>query len=211
MPDIANAAEKNFQNSMPTLFGLMLILLAFSASAQEAEPLYIGQKAPKILAVDQFGERVSLTDRLNQGPVVVVFYRGQWCPHCNLHMSNIQDSLQMVLDAGASIIAITPEKEEKIEKTVAKTGATFSIIYDENHRIMDDYKVTFKLSGWKRFIYGLGGININKASGNRDSALPVPATYIIATDGTIYASHFNEDYTERMLVKDILVVLGEMH
>lgn len=191
-------------------FFVFLVCCFLFAKAQEPEPLYIGQKAPKILAVDQFGERFSLKDRLKEGPLVVVFYRGQWCPHCNRHMSSIQDSLQMILDAGASIVAITPEKGERIEKTMKKSGATFSIIYDENHRIMDKYKVTFKLSGWKRFIYGLGGININKASGNKDSALPVPATYIIAQDGTVFSSHFNEDYSERMLVKDMVEVLGEL-
>lgn len=196
---------------MRSIFVLLFFAMsAFQSLAQEPEPLYIGQKAPKILAVDQNDERFSLQDQLQKGPVVVVFYRGQWCPYCNKHMSSIQDSLQMILDAGASIVAITPEKGDKIEKTVAKTDATFSIIYDENHRIMDRYRVTFKLSGWKRFIYGLGGININKASGNKDSALPVPATYIIATDGTIYASHFNEDYTERMLVREVLEILDEL-
>ena len=116
----------------------------------------------------------------------------------------------MILDAGASLIAITPEKGEKIEKTVQKSGASFSIVYDENHRIMDKYHVTFKLSGWKRFIYGIAGININKASGNKDSALPVPATYIIAKDGTIYTSHFNENYAERMQVIDMLDTLKEL-
>lgn len=191
---------------------LLLIVFLFPVMvlAQEPEPLFIGDKAPHFLALDQFENRVSLKEKLKDGPVVVVFYRGQWCPHCNRHMSQIQDSLQMILDAGASIIAITPEKGDKIEKTMQKSGAKFSIIYDENHRIMDKYRVTFKLSGWKRFIYGLGGININKASGNKDSALPVPATYIIAKDGTIFASHFNEDYSERMQVIEMLEILGEM-
>lgn len=191
-------------------FLIILFSLSLLAQAQKPQPLFIGDKAPSFLALDQFEKRVSLKDRLENGPVIVVFYRGQWCPHCNRHMSNIQDSLQMILDAGASVIAITPEKGEKIEKTVQKSGATFSIIYDENHHIMDKYQVTFKLSGWKRFIYGLGGININKASGNRDSALPVPATYIIAKDGTIFSSHFNEDYTERMPVLDMLTVVNEL-
>ncbi|MCB0753949.1 MAG: AhpC/TSA family protein [Flavobacteriales bacterium] len=191
-------------------FLILLFSASFQAAAQQPEPLYIGDKAPDFLALDQFDNRVSLRDRLKKGPVIVMFYRGQWCPHCNRHMSQVQDSLQMILDAGASVIAVTPEKGEKIEQTMKKSGATFSIIYDENHRIMDKYHVTFKLSGWKRFIYGLGGININKASGNKDSALPVPATYIIATDGTIYASHFNENYTERMQVIEILEILGEM-
>ncbi len=194
----------------PFTFFILLFSFSLIAQAQKPEPLYIGDKAPNFVALDQFEKRVSLKEKLKDGPVVVVFYRGQWCPHCNRHMSSIQDSLQMILDAGGSVIAITPEKGEKIEKTVKKSGAAFSIIYDENHGIMDKYKVTFKLSGWKRFIYGLGGININKASGNKDSALPVPATYIIAQDGTIFSSHFNEDYSERMLVKDMLEILSEM-
>lgn len=191
-------------------FVLLLLLFAFSSLAQQPEPLFIGDKAPNFRALDQYEKPVSLKERLKNGPVIIVFYRGQWCPHCNRHMSQIQDSLQMILDAGASVIAITPEKGEKIQKTIKKSDATFSIIYDENHRIMDKYNVTFKLSGWKRFIYGLGGININKASGNKDSALPVPATYIISTDGTVYSSHFNEDYSERMQVIDMLDVLKNL-
>ena len=191
-------------------FFLLLFVISILAQAQNPAPLFIGDKAPEFLALDQFEKRVSLKDRLKNGPVVLVFYRGQWCPHCNRHMSQIQDSLQMILDAGASVIAITPEKGEKIERTIRKSGASFSIIYDENHRIMDKYQVSFKLSGWKRFIYGFGGININKASGNKDSALPVPATYIIAEDGTIYTSHFNEDYTQRMQVIEMLDVLKDL-
>ena len=114
------------------------------------------------------------------------------------------------MNSGASIVAITPEKADMIEKTVKKSGATFSIIHDENHRIMDRYNVTSKLSGWKRFIYTLGGININKASGNKDGVLPVPATYIIATDGTVYASHFNEDIRERMRITKMLEIINEL-
>ena len=188
---------------------LFVLLFSFPSfgQAQNPEPLFIGDRAPNILALDQFEKRVSLKERLENGPVVIVFYRGQWCPHCNRHMSQIQDSLQMILDAGASVIAITPEMGEKIEKTTEKSDANFSIIYDENHRIMDKYRITFKLSGWKRFIYG---ININKASGNKDSALPVPATYIIAQDGTVFSSHFNEDYSERMTVKDMLTALQDL-
>lgn len=198
---------------MASVFSFLLFIFSLNLSktnAQNPEPLFIGDTAPNFLALDQNENRVSLKDRLKEDPVIIVFYRGEWCPHCNRHMSQIQDSLSMILDAGASVIAITPEKGEKIEKTVSKTGASFSIVYDENHRIMDKYNVTFKLSGWKRFIYGFARININKASGNKDSALPVPATYIIAQDGTIFASHFNEDYSERMQVIEMREVLGNL-
>jgi len=189
---------------------ISLIGLFLNGFSQQPEPLFIGQKAPNFKALDQYEKPISLKERLEKGPVVLVFYRGQWCPHCNRHMSQIQDSLQMIIDTGASVIVITPEKGEKIRKMIKKSDASFSILYDEKHRIMDKYKVTFKLSGWKRFIYGLGGININRASGNKDNALPVPATYIIATDGTVFSSHFNEDYSERMPVIEMLEVLSDM-
>jgi len=205
-----NIFEKRNCNMKKFLLLVFAVCFGFAGRTQNPEPLFIGDKAPVFKALDQFEKPVSLKDRLKNGPVVLVFYRGQWCPHCNRHMSQIQDSLQLILNTGASVIAVTPEKTEKIEKTIKKSGASFSILYDENHRIMDKYHVTFKLSGWKRFIYGLGGININKASGNKDNALPVPATYIIDSDGTIYSSHFNEDYSERMPVKDMLEVLNEM-
>jgi len=195
------------KNILLLVFAIGYCLTAWS---QNPEPLFIGDKAPQFKALDQYEKPISLKERLKNGPVVLVFYRGQWCPHCNRHMSQIQDSLQLIIDTGASVIAITPEKGEKVEKTMKKSGASFSILYDERHRIMDKYKVTFKLSGWKRFIYGLGGININKASGNKDSALPVPATYIIAADGTSYSSHINEDYTERMPVIAMLDILEEL-
>ena len=188
----------------------LFLLISFSAQAQKPEPLFIGQKAPNFKALDQYEKPVSLKERLKNGPVILVFYRGQWCPHCNRHMSQIQDSLQMIIDAGASVIVITPEKGEKIKKTMQKTGASFSILYDESHRIMDKYRVTFKQQGWRRFVYSFAGISINRASGNKDAVLPVPATYIIATDGTVFSSHFNEDFTERMQVKKMLEVLQEM-
>jgi peroxiredoxin len=164
-------------------------------------------KAPLFEVADASGHIVSLKHLLQNGPVVISFYRGQWCPYCNRHMSNLQDSISFITALGASLIAITPEKNEEISKTVTKTGASFSIIYDQGHKIMDAYKVTFKVSGFKNLLHFAEGVNINKASGNEDNVLPVPATYIIAPDGRIIGRHFNTDYTVRMPVKDILKVL----
>jgi peroxiredoxin len=163
--------------------------------------------APLFEAFDVAGQKISLQQLLNKGPVVVCFYRGQWCPYCNRHMSNLQDSLSFITSLGASLIAITPEKNEEISKTISKSGATFSIIYDYGHKIMDAYKVSFKVDAWKNLLHFAEGVNINKASGNDDNVLPVPATYIIATDGSIVGRHFDTDYTQRMPVKAILEVL----
>jgi peroxiredoxin len=189
----------------PFILISFLISLCISLNAQDTLPVL--SKAPLFEALDAGGKSVSLMKLLQKGPVVISFYRGQWCPYCNRHMSNLQDSLPFITALGASLIAITPEKNTEISKTISKSGATFSIIYDEGHKIMDDYKVTFKVNGFKNLLHFDEGVNINKASGNDDNVLPVPATYIVAPDGRIIGRHFDADYTIRMPVKDILKVL----
>ncbi len=184
---------------------IWIILLSGAVRAQEELPN--GTPAPRFRASDHQGKTIDLKRSLEKGPVVIVFYRGEWCKHCNNYMHNLQDSLPMINARGATVIAITPEKNEFIDETIQKTGASFSIIWDKDHRIMDDYKVSFRLSGSKNAIYKVGGINVSKASGTDHRILPVPATYIVGTDGLIKGGYFNTDYTLRMPVKDILDVL----
>lgn len=188
------------------VLGFLMLSAITRIMAQDSLPLY--SKAPLFEAYNEDSELVSLEQLLKQGPVVVVFYRGQWCPYCNRHMSDLQDSLSLITDMGASLVAITPEKNEEIGKTIRKSGASFSIVWDEGHRIMDAYGVTFTSPAFNNTLHRIAGININKASGNDDRVLPVPATYIIAPDGRIIGRHFDRDYTVRMPVKEIVRVLG---
>ncbi|MCG8582651.1 MAG: AhpC/TSA family protein [Bacteroidales bacterium] len=184
------------------VFFTVLFLGVMKLTAQEG--IQINQKAPVFVADDQNGYAVDLAKELKTHSVVLVFYRGQWCPYCNRHMSALQDSLQMINDKGAKVIAITPEKNEEIAKTLEKSNASFSVIYDEEHKIMDAYDVTFTMSKTKFAAYKTYGIDINKASGNKDRALPVPATYIIDQNGKVTNRHFDKNYKTRMSVKEIL-------
>ena len=186
---------------------ILFFFLTFSFSLLSQEELPAGTTAPEINAKDHKGEIIELHKLLESGPVILTFYRGEWCPHCNNYMMNLQDSLDMIQQYGATVIAITPESDMYIDETIGKTGANFSIIWDENHKIMDDYQVSFRLGGTKNAMYKIGGINVSKASGSDHRILPVPATYIIGTDGKIKGGFFNEDYTLRMPVKDILKIL----
>ncbi len=181
---------------------LVSMFLFVQLNAQEGK--LVGDEAPQFEAHDSNGNNVNLSAELQKGKVVLIFYRGQWCPYCNRHMSALQDSLSMITYKGAKLIAITPEKNEEINKTVEKSNAQFSIVYDANHIIMDAYEVTFTMSKSKHLAYKTYGININEASGNDDRALPVPATYIIDTDGRITYRHFDKAYKNRASVKEIL-------
>ncbi|SMO53432.1 Peroxiredoxin [Saccharicrinis carchari] len=190
-----------------TMFIALLLIVFLSAHAQQAIP--IGSKAPVFKALTAQGKTIDLSEVSKQKQVVLMFYRGQWCPYCNKQMSELEDSLQYIHDLGAMVIAITPEKPTEIAKMVEKSGASFDIIYDQNHKIMDRYNVTFSLSEEVNAKYKGWGIDINKASGNDDYALPVPATYIIDKNGTIKGAFFNEDYKKRMYVAHILKVLKQ--
>ena len=111
------------------VFFLSFLFVIYSVSAQEApEGLFLSSKAPDFKAKDQNGEEIKLKDLLKKGKVVLVFYRGQWCPYCNKELSRLQDSLQLIKDKGATLLAVSPELPENVSKTVEKTKAEFKKI-----------------------------------------------------------------------------------
>ena len=189
-----------------TYFTLIFAIL-FSVVSFGQQKLENGTIVPNIISKTHDGTEINLYSMLEKSPVVIVFYRGQWCHYCNKYMNDLQDSLSFIEKAGAQIIAITPENNENIDKTIEKSGANFNIIYDKGHKIMDSYKVTWNMSNAQNTVYKIVGININKASGNSDKALPVPATYVVSTDKKVAGGYFNTDYKKRMPVSDILEVL----
>ena len=168
------------------------------------EGLKIGDMAPDINAVNQDGKNIQLKKLLATGDVVLVFYRGQWCPFCNKQLSKINDSLSFITAKGATVLTITPETAGNIKKTIEKTKASYSIIEDKGMSIMKSYKVNFAVDENTIEKYKTYGIDFDKANGTNGANLPVPATYIISKDGKIKYAFFNPDYRQRPSVKEIL-------
>jgi len=126
------------------LLALLLVSAANVYAQEKPEGLFINSKAPDFKAKDQNGNDVVLKDLRKKGPVVIIFYRGYWCPYCSKELQKLEDSLQAIKDKGAQLIAITPEKPEGIAKTVEKTKVSYSIISDEELKIMKAYGVAFQ-------------------------------------------------------------------
>ena len=191
---------------MKTFFSFIFLLIVFSSMAQEKpEGLFINSKAPDFKVKDQSGIEVNLKDLRKKGPVVILFYRGNWCPYCNKELTRFQDSLQLITEKGASVIAVTPEASEGIDKTIEKTKAIFPIIHDEEMKISKQYKVAYEVDErttgrYKNFGTDLLAINQQKLK----AWLPVPAVYIVNREGSVTYRYFNEDYKKRPFVKDIL-------
>jgi peroxiredoxin len=185
---------------------ISLVLVFFiAASAQSApEGLFIASKAPDFRAKDQHGTEIRLKDLLKEGKVVLVFYRGEWCPYCNKELSGLQDSLQFIKDKKAILIAVSPEKPENILKTVEKTKAEYSILYDEGLKIMKAYDVEFEVPENTLTRYRNSGIDIEKNNGKNGKYLPVPAVFIIDKESTVTYRFFEPDYKKRPSVLEIL-------
>ena len=194
---------------MKQLLSFIFLLLAFSSFAQEKpEGLFINSKAPDFKAKDQNGVEINLKDIRKKGPVVIIFYRGNWCPYCNKELTRLQDSLQMITEKGGQVIAVTPEASEGIGKTIEKTKASFSIVHDEEMKIAKSYKVAYDVderttSRYKSFGNDLLAVNQQKLK----VVLPVPAVYIVNKEGSVTYRYFNEDYKKRPAIKDILAEL----
>ena len=187
---------------IPLLF--FYFLTNAQVKAVYPEGLKVGEKAPLFSAKNQNGSKIDLKKLLKKGDVVLLFYRGQWCPYCNQQLKKVNDSLQYLSAKGATVLAITPENTENIQKTIEKTNANFSIIEDLNLAIMKQYKVNFAVDESTIVKYKNYGIDFNKVNGSNAANLPVPATYIIGKNGKIKYAFFDVNYTKRASIKDII-------
>ncbi|TDO23367.1 peroxiredoxin-like family protein [Pedobacter duraquae] len=183
-----------------------LVCMQMGVKAQTG--LKVGQQAPQFSGRDQNGNTVDLKQVLKaKKSVVLFFYRGQWCPYCNKHIKEMQDSLQLLTGKNAYVIGVTPETEENIKVTINKTKAGFSMVQDVDDRIMKAYGVNFRMDDDTFAKYKTYGVNLDAINGNTRHTLPVPATYIIGPSGKIKFVQFDSDYKKRASVKTLLAEL----
>jgi peroxiredoxin len=183
-----------------------------SLDIEDVKGLNIGDVAPVFTAKDAGSNDFSLNEALKEGPVVIIFYRGFWCPYCNKHLSQIQDSLQLIQDMGARVVAISPEKPEYLEKMADKSGAKFTLLYDDGYKIADAYDVNFKPDSMQLFAYNtiLGG-KLKETHSDDSQLLPIPATYIVSKEGKIVWRQLDPNYKNRSTVKEIIENLSGLN
>lgn len=173
--------------------------------AKETTGLTVGQPAPLFSATDQYDEPFELAEALSQGPVVLIFYRGQWCPFCNQHLKLLQSNLDRIYATGAQVIAVSPETSPYLRKMMQKANIAFKLLYDQDYQIAQAYQVSFRPGTAHRFMYDkVLGANMARAHEQETILLPVPATYIINQAGQIAWRHFDPDYKQRSEIEDIL-------
>ena len=200
------AVIKQFMNDAPeevmgSLTGFIGRLVE-SGLAEKA--INVGDKAPDFNLLNIHGNQTRLSDLLKQGPVVINFYRGGWCPFCSLELKAYQDLLPEIIAAGGNIVGISPELPDNSLSTAEKAALEFEVLSDQGNAIAGKYGLVFELEPAIREIYASFGFELPKINGDDSWTLPIPAVYVVDQDGTVVWADVNANYTERAEPVDVL-------
>jgi peroxiredoxin len=169
----------------------------------------IGDRAPVIALKNAKGETVEVGALLERGPVIVTFYRGGWCPYCNLQLKAFQRILPDIEAAGASLVAISPEKPDDTLSTAEKNALAFEVLSDVGQKVGRAFGLVYQFSDELKSAYEGFGLDIPAKNGADDWALPLSATYVIDRDGTIIYAYTDADYRDRADPMDVLEILRQ--
>jgi peroxiredoxin len=156
------------------------------------------------------GEPVSSEALRKDGPLVLNFYRGSWCPYCNLELKALQDVHAEIRALGASLVAISPQLPDESLSDSEKIQLEFEVLSDVNSVVSDQYGLTFSVAEELRPIYKNWGADVATVNDDPDWKLPLPATYVINQDGRIVHAFTDEDYTARMEPDEVLESLRKL-
>jgi peroxiredoxin len=166
--------------------------------------LSVGAKAPVFELKDHNGKSVSSADLLNKGLLVICFFRGRWCPFCVGQLEAMNLVLPEIKDAGASLVAVSPQTVQQSFFMVDQHKLRFPLLSDANNQVAQQFGLAYRVPDYQQIIYRRAMINLPFASGDDSWQLPIPATYMLDRSGTILYASANPDYTERPEPAEIL-------
>jgi len=156
------------------------------------------------------GALVDVAAILAAGPTVVMFYRGGWCPYCNLELRAFQQALPEIQALGATLVAVSPETPDDTIETAEKNGVAFTVLSDAGGALARDLGIEFELSPAIKALYRKFGHDLAARNDDPRWALPMPATYVVAKGGRIAAAFVDPDYRRRMEPAEAVAALGAL-
>ncbi|RMG32628.1 MAG: AhpC/TSA family protein [Gammaproteobacteria bacterium] len=174
------------------------------------QALAVGDEAPDFVLSTPQDHPVSLSALLAEGPVVLNFFRGAWCPYCNMELKALDAIVPAVRARGAELVSISPNLPEKSAAFLAENPFSFDVLCDPDNQVARTYGLVFSLPESLIAVYRDLGIDLPAFDGNDRWELPMPATYIVGQDGRIAGGFVHADYTRRMEPADILSTLASL-
>jgi peroxiredoxin len=193
---------------MKTVFNAAFLLLSLFTFAQndlpkiptDINPLLVGEKIPNLELYDSSGELVSLEQLFAKQKTILIFYRGGWCPYCNVHLGALAEAESTLLDLGYQIVAVSPDSPKNLRETSEKDKVEYLLLSDSKATLSKAVGLAFQApeNYNKYLVKGSEGVN--------SSIIPVPTLMILNTKGEILFEHINPNYTERITTELVLAV-----
>jgi peroxiredoxin len=180
------------------------------ASGAAARALKAGDRAPPFVLKDPDGKPVSAATLLAQGPLVISFYRGVWCPYCNMELQALQEALPAFRELGANLVAISPQTAANSRKSVRTNKLDFPILSDPGNATAAGFGLRFALPDYLVELYKSLKNDLPAFNGDASWTLPMPGRFVISQDGVIRYAEVNPDYTHRPEPADMLPVLRSL-
>ena len=190
--------------TLKPMLALLLLLLAPVAalsqihdSAEQVRPILPGMSAPEVGFFDVEGNPVPLDPAALEKPLVLTFYRGGWCPYCNLHLAELRTAEAELVELGFDVWFVSPDRPELLAEG-DQAGLGYRLLSDSTLAAAQAFGIAFRVDPVLVARMAQGGMDINARSGQDHGALPAPATFIIGTDGVVQFSYVNPDYSVRL-------------
>ncbi len=180
------------------------------ATGIEARALQVGDTVPDLTLPDALNKPVSLSALWQRGPLVLIFYRGGWCPYCNLELRAWQQQLPALKHMGAQLVAVSPQTPDNSLTTAEKNELAFPVLSDSALLAATAFSVAFEMPPELIALYSGVGNDLPVLNGNGRWVLPVPATYVIDRHGRVVYAHVEADYRERAEPADVLAAVAQV-
>jgi peroxiredoxin len=177
---------------------------------KDVTPLKVGDKVPPIALHDDQNRLVNLNSELRKKPAVLIFYRGGWCPYCNLQMSSLRLVEEEFYKLGYNIFGISPDKPSKLAESKGKHNFRYQLLSDSTMNVTKAFGLAYQLDDQTvAMMKEKFNTDIEGDSGEKHHLLPVPAVFLADAKGVFGFQHFNPDFTVRMDSQELLKVAQE--
>lgn len=198
--DLANLpseVKETFRRSIGELSAMDLI----------ERSIQVGDKFPDFGLLNTENKRIELSELLSKGKVIVAFFRGSWCPYCNLELRALQENLPYFKEYGVSLLAISPQMPQYNDQFRGDLALDFELLFDEDNLLANNCGISFELQDYAISSYDHLGINLSGYNGNENNRLPVPAVFVIERDYTISYRFMDVNYMNRLNVEELIAQL----
>ena len=212
MSELAKQIEQ-FNNELATQVP-QEVLEAFGKSIKDLKTKNIEEKSIKLGAImpdfslpNAKNEIIHSKEILKSGKMIIAFYRGSWCPYCNLELKALQENLSKINDKKVSLVAISPQRPDNSLSIIEKHNLTFEVLTDKDNTFAKQLGIVFELQDFVLPFYNALGINLSSFNKNDDNSLPIPAVFVVNENGIIIYKFADVNYMNRIDIDELLNTL----